>query len=94
MTSIFRFWDSSHLILVVSESEAVSALTDILVGKTLILCDVVPTVKYVYEFQSERLNENYLAVLSVVLFNKMYKVMPAFESVDEFLSCDHLNESY
>ena len=30
----------------------------------------------------------------VVLFNMLYKVVLAFESVDEILKCDHLNESY
>ena len=30
----------------------------------------------------------------VVLFVKLYKVVPTFESVDEILWCDHSNESY
>jgi len=30
----------------------------------------------------------------VVLFIMLYKVVPTFESVDEILKCDHLNESY
>ena len=30
----------------------------------------------------------------VVLFLMLYKVVLAFESVDEILKCDHLNESY
>ena len=30
----------------------------------------------------------------VVLFIMMYKVVLAFESVDEILQCDHSNESY
>ena len=30
----------------------------------------------------------------VVLFVMMYKVVVTFESVDEILWCDHLNESY
>ena len=30
----------------------------------------------------------------VVLFNMLYKVVLTFESVDEVLKCDHLNESY
>ena len=30
----------------------------------------------------------------VVLFIMMYKVALTFESVDEILQCDHLNESY
>ena len=30
----------------------------------------------------------------VVLFVKLYKVVLTFESVDEFLKCDHSNESY
>ena len=29
----------------------------------------------------------------VVLFIVLYKVVPNFESVDEILRCDHLNES-
>ena len=29
-----------------------------------------------------------------VLFIMLYKVVPAFESVDEILKCDHSNESY
>ena len=31
---------------------------------------------------------------SVVLFIMLYKVVLTFESVDENLKCDHLNESY
>ena len=30
----------------------------------------------------------------VVLFIALYKVVLAFESVDEILKCDHSNESY
>ena len=30
----------------------------------------------------------------VVLFIMLYKVVLAFESVDEILKCDHSNESY
>ena len=30
----------------------------------------------------------------VVLFIKLYKVVLTFESVEEILMCDHLNESY
>ena len=30
----------------------------------------------------------------VVLFIMLYKVVLTFESVDEFLKCDHSNESY
>ena len=30
----------------------------------------------------------------VVLFIMLYKVVLTFESVDEFLWCDHSNESY
>ena len=30
----------------------------------------------------------------VVLFIMLYKVILTFESVDEILNCDHLNESY
>ena len=30
----------------------------------------------------------------VVLFIKLYKVVLTFESEDEFLKCDHSNESY
>ena len=30
----------------------------------------------------------------VVLFIMLYKVVASFESVDEILKCDHLNESY
>ena len=30
----------------------------------------------------------------VVLFLMLYKVVLTFESVDEILKCDHLNESY
>ena len=30
----------------------------------------------------------------VVLFNMLYKVVLTFESVDEVLKCDHLNESF
>ena len=30
----------------------------------------------------------------VVLFIMMYKVVLTFESVDEILKCDHLNESW
>ena len=30
----------------------------------------------------------------VVLFIMLYKVVLNFESVDEILKCDHLNESY
>ena len=30
----------------------------------------------------------------VVLFIMLYKVVVTFESVDEILKCDHLNESY
>ena len=30
----------------------------------------------------------------VVLFIMLYKVILTFESVDEILKCDHLNESY
>ena len=30
----------------------------------------------------------------VVLFITLYKVVLAFESVDEILKCDHSNESY
>ena len=30
----------------------------------------------------------------VVLFIVLYKVVLAFESVDEILKCDHSNESY
>ena len=30
----------------------------------------------------------------VVLFVMLYKVVLAFESVDEILKCDHSNESY
>ena len=32
--------------------------------------------------------------LPVVLFIMLYKVVLTFESVDEILWCDHLNESY
>ena len=32
--------------------------------------------------------------VSVVLFIMLYKVVLAFESVDEILKCDHSNESY
>ena len=31
---------------------------------------------------------------SVVLFIMLYKVILTFESVNEILQCDHLNESY
>ena len=31
---------------------------------------------------------------SVMLFIMLYKVVLTFESVDEILKCDHLNESY
>ena len=31
---------------------------------------------------------------TVVLFIMLYKVVLTFESVDEFLRCDHSNESY
>ena len=31
---------------------------------------------------------------SVVLFIMLYKVVLAFETVDEILKCDHSNESY
>ena len=30
----------------------------------------------------------------VVLFIMLYKVVLTYESVDEILKCDHLNESY
>ena len=30
----------------------------------------------------------------VVLFIMLYKVVLTFDSVDEILKCDHLNESY
>ena len=30
----------------------------------------------------------------VTLFIMLYKVVVTFESVDEILKCDHLNESY
>ena len=30
----------------------------------------------------------------VVLFTMLYKVILAFDSVDEILKCDHPNESY
>ena len=30
----------------------------------------------------------------VVLFNMLWKVVLTFESVDEVLKCDHLNESF
>ena len=30
----------------------------------------------------------------VVLFIMLYKVVPTFQSVDEILKCEHLNESY
>ena len=30
----------------------------------------------------------------VALFLMLYKVVLSFESVDEILKCDHLNESY
>ena len=30
----------------------------------------------------------------VVMFIVLYKVVPNFDSVDEILKCDHLNESY
>jgi len=30
----------------------------------------------------------------MVLFIMLYKVVLSFESVDEILNCDHLNESY
>ena len=30
----------------------------------------------------------------VVLFIMLYKMVLTFESVDEILKCDHLNESY
>ena len=30
----------------------------------------------------------------MVLFTMLYKVILTFESVDEILKCDHLNESY
>ena len=36
-------------------------------------------------------SEQYFAV---VLFIMLYKVVLTFESVDEILKCDHLNESY
>ena len=39
-------------------------------------------------------NESYLAVLSVVLFIMLYKVVLTFKSVGETLVCDHSNESY
>ena len=32
--------------------------------------------------------------VSAVLFIMLYKVVLTFESVDEILNCDHLNESY
>ena len=35
-------------------------------------------------------NESTLAVLFIMLYN----VVLTFESVDEILKCDHLNESY
>ena len=31
---------------------------------------------------------------SVVLFSTLYKVVLTFESVDEILKCDYLNESH
>ena len=31
---------------------------------------------------------------AVVLFTMLHKVVLTFESVDEILKCDHLNESY
>ena len=31
---------------------------------------------------------------SVLLFVMLYKVVQAFDSVDEILKCDHSNESY
>ena len=34
------------------------------------------------------------ANFEVVLFIMLYKVVLAFESVDEILKCDHSNESY
>ena len=38
-----------------------------------------------------RVTEQYFPV---VLFIMLYKVVLTFESVDEILKCDHLNESY
>jgi len=35
--------------------------------------------------------EQYFAVM---LFIVLYKVLQTFESVDEILKCDHINESY
>ena len=32
--------------------------------------------------------------IPVLLFIMLYKVVLTFESVDEILKCDHLNESY
>ena len=39
-------------------------------------------------------NKSYWAVLFVVLFIILYKMVLAFESVDEILWCNHSNESY
>ena len=35
-----------------------------------------------------------MKAIQVVLFIMLYKVILTFESVDEILWCDHLNESY
>ena len=42
----------------------------------------------------EHSNESFLAILSVVLFIMLYKVILTFESVDENLQLDPSNESY
>ena len=38
--------------------------------------------------------KNYWAVLSVVLFIMLYKVVLIYESVDGILKCDYSNENY
>ena len=43
----------------------------------------------------DRFSESWLrAVLALVLFMTLYKVILTFESVDEILNCDQSNESY
>ena len=39
-------------------------------------------------------NESFLAVILVLLFMMLCKVVLTFDSVDEILKCDHWNESY
>ena len=45
----------------------------------------------VHDINQFKATEQYFPV---VLFIMLYKFVLTFESVDEFLMCDHLNESY